>query len=110
MSNSDKIVSEKPFKEVEPVNAKVEDLGYDPNGKVSSLPVIKTGNNRGRRKAEKDGVWVGAGGYCYEASQEVKRASIGWIKAIKQLGYRVGSRHCDGVVDYYIFKGNKAEK
>ena len=93
------------FKKTEPVNAKVEDLGCDPNGKVSSLPVIKTGNNRGRRKTEKDGVWINAGGYCYEASQEVKGASVGWIKAIKLLGYRVGSRHNDGVVNYYIFKG-----
>ncbi len=95
------------YKEIEPVNAKAEDLGQDPNGKISSLPVIKTGNNRGHRKAEKGGVWIGAGGYCYEARQEVKGANVPWIKAIKRLGYRVGSHDNDGVVDYYIFKETK---
>ena len=94
------------FKETEPDNATVEELGRDPDGKVSSLPVIKTGNSRGRRKAEKGGVWIDVGGYCYEASQEVKGASVGWIKAIKRLGHRVGSLDCDGTVNIYIFNEN----
>ena len=85
----------------------IEELGRDPHSRVSSQPSIKRGEDRGYRKPEVGGTWICAGGYTYEASQESKYLHTGWIEAVIQLGYRVGSYHEDGVVDYYIFKEDK---
>jgi len=82
----------------------IEILGRDPTGSVSSQPSIRSGPNRGRRRSEPRGVWVPAGGYAYEARQDAKWAHSGWIKAVQELGHRVGSWDCDGVRNYYVFR------
>jgi hypothetical protein len=82
----------------------IEELGRDVFGKVSSQPVIKAGENRGYRKSEVQGVWICSGGYCYDARQESKFPHMSWIKAVNELGIRVGSWDCDGVKNFYIFK------
>ena len=88
----------------------IEELGRDSNGRVSSQPSIKSGKNRGFRQEEVGGTWICASGYTYEARQESRFAHVGWIKAVIQLGHRVGSLDNDGVKDYYIFKKNNHEK
>jgi len=85
----------------------IEELGIDSSGKVSSQSTIKYGKNRGRRKAEKRGAWIYSNGFCYDDCQETKGVHSGWIKAIQQLGYRVGSHDYDGVRSYFIFKENQ---
>lgn len=85
----------------------IEELGRDPHSKVSSQPTIKSGKNRGFRQEEVGGTWICASGYTYEARQESRFAHVGWIKAVIQLGHRVGCYQNDGVVDYYIFKEDK---
>jgi len=85
----------------------IEELGRDAHGKVSSQPIIKAGKNRGYRQREVGGTWICSSGYCYEARQESKSAHAGWIKAVQDLGHRVGSWDYDGVRNYYIFKEKK---
>ena len=86
---------------------KIEELGRDAHGKVSSQPIIKAGKNRGWRRKEVGGTWICSSGYCYEARQESKSAHADWIKAVQELGHRVGSCDRDGVRSYYIFKEEK---
>ena len=46
----------------------IEQLGRDKTkNHVSSQPVIKTGDNRGYRKPEKDGEWIYIDGYDYHS-------------------------------------------
>ena len=85
----------------------IEELGRDANGKISSQPTIKAGKNRGYRQREIGGTWIYSSGYCYEARQESKSAHADWIKAVQELGHRVGSCDRDGVRSYYIFKEEK---
>ena len=85
---------------------KPEELGRDTNGGISSLPTIRYGKNRGFRKPEVDGKWICAGGFTYDARQSEKSAHFSWVKALLNLGNRVGTYDQDGVTDFYIFKNS----
>jgi hypothetical protein len=85
---------------------KLEELGRDTNGGISSLPTIHSGKNRGFRKPEVGGNWICAGGFTYNARQSEKSAHFSWVKALLNLGNRVGTYNQDGVTDFYIFKNS----
>lgn len=46
--------------------------------------------------------WTYVGGFAYEASQDVKYAHHKWATTIQSLGFKVGVRHNDGTVNYYV--------
>jgi len=82
----------------------IEELGKDKFKNISSRDVIKSGYNRGLRLPEKDGRWIGCGGYCYEARQSEKAVHSYWISAMLEMDFRCGKTDSDGVVNFYIFK------
>ena len=83
----------------------IEQLGRDKNkNHVSSQPVIKTGDNRGYRKPEKDGEWIYIDGYDYRSRQTEKSAHLIWAKKLISLGFRIGCYDSDGVKNFYLFK------
>jgi hypothetical protein len=53
-----------------------------------------------------DGKWICAGGFTYDARQSEKSAHFSWVKALLNLGNRVGTYDQDGVTDFYIFKNS----
>ena len=84
----------------------IESLGRDKFGSVSSQPVIKTGENRGKCHPEKDGNWSYICGYSYEALQVEQSAHNLWANYISGLGFRIGSFESEGVVSFFLFKEN----
>ena len=88
----------------------IEQLGKDKFGFVSSQAVIKSGENRGKRLPEKNGTWICAGGFTYDARQSEKSAHFSWVKTLLNLGNRDGTYDQDGVTDFYIFKKLEVNK
>jgi hypothetical protein len=87
----------------------IEQLGRDKTkNHVSSQPVIKTGDNRGHRKPEKDGEWVYMDGYDYHSNQTEKSIHFTWAKKLISLGFRVGYCDNDGVRNFYFLRKNKS--
>lgn len=86
------------------MNLNLEELGIDKFKNPSSKSLIKSGPNRGLRLPEKDGQWICCGGYCYEAKQSEKAAHSSWIRTMLEMGFRLGKKTSDGVVNFYIFK------
>jgi hypothetical protein len=85
----------------------LEQLGKDSEGRVSSQPPIKSGKDRGYRKAEIGGKWICAGGFCYESRQESKSPHYSWSETVQQFGILVGVWDYEGVKEFYLFmKGN----
>lgn len=88
----------------------LEELGRDVVGSISSLPVIRHGKNRGRRKPETAGRWLCAGGYTVDSRWCEKNAHSSWLKTMREIGYRVGKYEFDGVVNIYLFMQDSTKK
>jgi hypothetical protein len=86
------------------VTRRIEDLGRDKRGVISSQVSIKSGPNKGFRHPEKDGVWILGGGYTHNARVEVKCSHMCWVDTVTKLGFRVGKLSYEGVDDFYIFQ------
>jgi hypothetical protein len=87
----------------------LEELGRDTNGRISSLPPIKSGKNRGFRKPEVDGEWISTGGYTYDSRWCERDAHGSWLRSMDKLGFRTGKYELDGVVNLYIWVKNSTE-
>lgn len=85
-------------------NKEIEELGKDSKGQPSSLSAFKSGENRGRRKPEKDGCWIHMSGYSYDAFSVVRAANNTWAKSLLKTGLRVGKLWGDGCVEFYVFQ------
>lgn len=83
---------------------KLQVLGRDRNGRISSKPIIESGPNRGRRFPEKRGGWLYMNGYDYRNSQSEKGVHHGWVEKMGELGYQIGTFDCDGVRSFYVFQ------
>lgn len=79
----------------------LERLGRDPNGRVSSLPVLKNCN----WQPETSGRWIHIAGYEYHVGlKPVGRAHQTWAKGLLSMGTRVGVLDEEGVMSYYVFE------
>lgn len=80
------------------------ELGRDPDGKISSLPRIDKGSERGYRQREVDGTWHYVSGYdcCFRYGE--RSVHNEWAKRLTTIGFRVGTCVDDGVVSFYVFE------
>jgi len=84
---------------------KLEELGKDVNGNISSQNVILNGNNRGFRRRElKKRVWVYVGGYTYDSPWSERNAHSQWIATMKQIGICVGEYQAEGAISLYVLQ------
>jgi hypothetical protein len=89
----------------------MEYLGKDKDGRMSSLPPLKSGENRGRRGKERGGEWLHVASCCYDHANDSNEqiAHAKWVEAVLSLGHRVGHHDYDGVRSYYVLKTNESE-
>ena len=85
---------------------KLEELGWDTNGGISSLPQIKSGKNRGFRKPEVGGNWLCTGGYTHDSRWDEKNAHSSWLNSMEKIGFRTGKYELDGVINLFIWVKN----
>lgn len=89
---------------------KLEHLGRDTNGGISSLPTIHSGKNRGTRKPEKNGRWICTGGYTTDSRWDEKNAHGSWLNSMEKIGFRTGKYELDGVVNLYVWVKEEEKK
>jgi hypothetical protein len=89
----------------------LEYLGKDADGRMSSLSPLKSGENRGRRKKEREGEWSYVASCHYDRASDSNEqiAHAKWAEMVLSLGHRVGHYDYDGVRSYYVFKTNESE-
>ena len=85
----------------------IEELYFDKNKKsVTSLPVIKSGPNRGWHLSEKNGKWIYISGYALFYPEVQSLIHHTWAKKLISLGFRVGKHIYEDCVSFYLFKEN----